>query len=210
MSLPSNWPSSTTGQNPFAESVNPYAAPREEGYIPPTQRLSGAPFAGLWRQGNLLVMHKEAPLPLICVKSNQPATGRLKRSLAWHHPALYLIILLNWLIYIVVALIVRKTAMIQIALSDEWIARRKRRMVFAWSAILLCVVLFVMSLFLLDSSGLAPVVLLVSIVGCLAAMGYGLVACRLVSARRMTDTYIWLKGVHPDFLDRLEPWPWNI
>jgi hypothetical protein len=35
---------------------------------------------------------------------------------------------------------------------------------------------------------------------------YGPLACRLVSARRMTDDYIWLRGVNREFLNRLEVW----
>ena len=196
------------GGNPFAEEINPYAAPRETGYMPTT----GVPgFAGLWRQGSVLVMHKMAPLPNVCLKSNQPATGRLKRSLSWHHPAIYLLILLHLFIYIVVALIVRKTATIQIALSDEWLARRRRRMLIAWGLILLSVGLFVGGLFHVDQGQVWPALLIIfSIFLFLGAAIYGLMSCRMVWPQRMTGDYIWLKGVNNSFLDRLEPWQWNL
>src|SRR5687768_6515011 len=145
---------STTGVNPFADDINPYAAPREETYVPPGHGLGASPFAGLWRQGNVLVMHKMAPLPDICVKSNQPAARRLKRNLSWHHPAVFLIILFNWLIYIIVALIIRKKATIHIALSEQWFARRHRRMLFAWGAILLSVLLFVVAVMNIDDDAI--------------------------------------------------------
>jgi hypothetical protein len=207
---PARFPSSNPGGNPFAEQVNPYEAPREVGYQP----LSAPPgFAGLWRQGNVLVMHKLAPLPNVCLKSNQPATGRLKRSLSWHHPAIYLLILLHLLIYIVVALIVRKTATIQIGLSDEWFARRRRRMLTAWALIFLSIGLFIGGAFHIDGANgeVWPALLMIfSIVLLLGAAIYGLVSCRMVWPQRMTGDYIWLKGVNAEFLNRLEPWQWNL
>lgn len=213
MSSPFKSPDSpSSGVNPFADDVNPYAAPRDDGYyLPTTQGLGASPFAGLWRQGNVLVMHNQAPLPDICVKSNQPASRRLKRKLSWHHPAVYLVILIHLLLYIIIALIVRKTATIHIGLSEEWFARRRRRMLLAWSTILLSVLLSVVAAMNVDDDTIwAPLTLIGSILLCLGAMIYGLLACRMVRPQRMTDTYIWLKGVHPDFLARLEPWQWNV
>lgn len=202
-------PFPTAGQNPFAEQPNPYAAPREATEVAP-QLLDAAPFAGLWRQGNLMVMHKHAPLPDICLKSNLPATHRLKRSLSWHHPALILLVLIGVLIYAIVALIVRKTATIQIPLTEEWFHRRRRRMIFAWSMFLSAMALIPIAAFYGEQADWAPVAVIAAILLMIGAAIYGLVACRLVSPNRMTDTYIWLKGVHPDYLDRLEPWTYNL
>jgi len=198
------------GANPFAEQINPYAAPRHDGYSPPLVPDGMSPFAGLWRQGNLLVMHKRAPLPDICLKSNQPAVQRLKRNLSWHHPAVFLLVLVSLLIYVIVALIIRKKATIQIALSDEWIARRQRRMIVAWTSILLCVALIAVAAPNADSATWAPLAIIFAIAAFLVAAIYGLLACRMVWPQRMTDDYIWLKGVHPDFLARLEAWQWNL
>jgi hypothetical protein len=202
--------SSPAGANPFADHPNPYATPIEAGYAPPHVHFAASPFAGLWRQGNLLVMHKAAPLPDICLKSNEPATRRLKRKLSWHHPAIYLVILAHLLIYIVVALIVRKTATIHIPLTEDWYQRRQRRMFFAWAMILLSALLLVASIVFFESHELAPLGIIAAILLGLGAAIYGLVACRLVAPKRMTDEYIWLKGVHHDFLARLEPWQWTI
>jgi hypothetical protein len=195
------------GTNPFAEVVNPYEAPREVGYQP----LSGPPaFAGLWRQGNLLVMHKQAPLPNVCLKSNQPATGRLKRSLSWHHPAIFLLVFVSPLIYIIVALIVRKTATIHIALSDEWLARRRRRMLIAWNLVVVSIVLFIGGVASFDNQPWGTLAMICSIVLFLGAAIYGLISCRMVWPQRMTGDYIWLKVGNAEFLNRLEPWQWNL
>jgi hypothetical protein len=198
------------GANPFTEQINPYAAPAVADPYAPKKNDPANPFAGLWREGSLLVMHKEAPLPDICLKSNEPATRRLKRSLSWHPPAYYLLVLLHILIYVVVALLVRKTATIYIPLTDDWYARRQRRMLFAWGTIFACIGLFVAGVAFIDRQPWAPWAMIGAIVLALAITIYGLVACRMVWPKRMTDQYIWLKGVHPEYLNRLEVWQWNL
>jgi hypothetical protein len=209
--FPSDPRQTPPGQNPFAD-VNPYAAPRAEAMLPPGKVEGLTPYAGLWRQGNLLVMHKQAPLPDICLKSNQPAKRRLQRKLTWHHPSVYLIILLHILIYVVVALIIRKRATIHIPLSEEWFAIRLRRMLFTWGIVLASFVLFGAGIALVDrAGGPAPVfAMLGGLVLLLGGLLYGQYACRMVAPQRMTDDYIWLKGVHPEYLNRLEMWQWNI
>ena len=37
---------------------------------------------------------------------------------------------------------------------------------------------------------------------------YGLIAARMVAPKRISDDYVWLKGVHPDFLAELPVWPY--
>jgi hypothetical protein len=203
-------PAKPPSGNPFAEQVNPYAAPQVAGYQPNMAGAGANPFAGLWRQGNILVMHKLAPLPDICLKSNQPATRRLKRNLSWHHPLIFLTIFIHIFVYVIIALILRKTATIQIGLTDEWFARRRQRMLIAWGIALLSVLLFVAGLMLIEQVEWAPVLCIISPLLAIGAAIYGLVACRLVWPKKMTDEYIWLKGVHPEFLNRLEPWMWNV
>jgi len=204
-------PAPQPGNNPFADQVNPYAAPQQpQGYTPGGAYSNQPLFAGLWRQGNALVMHKAAPLPDICLKSNGKATRRLPRSLSWHHPAIFILVVISPLIYIIVALILRKTATIQLPLTDEWYARRRWRMLVAWLIFFACVALFVLGCMLVEHNDAAGFLLAGSIFGSLGAAIYGLMACRLVSPQRITDQYIWLKGVHPDFLNRLEVWQWNI
>jgi hypothetical protein len=199
-----------SGANPFGDTINPYASPQEAGVLMAEIVGPASPFAGLWRQGNLLVMHKQAPLPDICLKSNLPSERRLKRSLTWHHPALYLLVLLHVFIYIIVAMIVRNTATIHIPLTQEWYSRRHRRMAFSWGAIVLCILLAAVGIAYVDQSPLAPWAIIASIPAALAFAIYGLRSCQLVSAKRMNGDYIWLKGVHPEFLDRLEPWVYSL
>jgi len=78
-----------------SEPAPPAGIVLEDGYVlPPPPSM-----AGVWRDNKTLVMTKDALLPDQCVKCNAPAHGfKLKRKLTWHHPALYLIILVAWII----------------------------------------------------------------------------------------------------------------
>ena len=158
-------------------------------------------------------MHKLAPLPPICVKSGEPATQWLRRKLAWHPPWIYVFILLHLLLYAIVALIMQKTATIQIGLTDEWMARRRTRMLVAWGVILGGFGLGAAGIFLESNERGEQgfiILLLPALIMVLGGAIYGLIACRLVRPERITDQYIWLKGVHPSFLDRLPVWPYGI
>ena len=118
---------------PSQFSDNPYAAPSvPAGYTQAFVPGQMPPGAGVWRQGKLLVMHISASLPPVCVKSNQPAAAPLLRKLQWHSPWAYLGLLGGLPPFVILALVLTKRASINIGLSQEWIDRRKRRMLVAW------------------------------------------------------------------------------
>lgn len=200
--------------NPFSDQMpNPYAAPQQAGYYQQPAMPQKLPaFAGLWRQGNVLVMHKMAPLPDICLLSNQPANRRLTRNLSWHHPAIALTILAGLLIYVILAVILTKRATILLPLTNEWYARRQRRMLYSWGVGLACLGMMVGGVILTAQTDHGEFLLLtlVGFIGGLVTLIAGQALVGLVSPKRITDEYVWLKGVHPDFLNRLDPWPYNI
>jgi hypothetical protein len=191
---------------------NPYAPPKA---APPPFPMyqqpypGGDPLFGLFRQGNVLVMHRSAPLPDRCIKSNEPANGRtLRRTLRWHPPLVYLALLVNLLVYVVLAAILTKTATIQIGLTERWIAKRRMVMAIAWLLALVGVGMFFGSFPLMDpQSGVGPFVMLGGILVGIGGAIYGILAARLVYPSKITDTHIWLNGVHPDFLNGLPNWP---
>ena len=189
--------------------INPYESPRspEPAVV---AELVEPESGGVWRQGNVLVMHKRATLPDRCVKSNQPAHGRkLKRDLYWHHPWIYLTILISLLIYIILALILRKRAIVYIGLSEQWFAKRRRAIVIGWGLVLVSGVLVVLGFGMFgELNEYAGVVILLGFVVFLVGAIYGLIAARMVAPKRITDDYVWLKGVHPDFLAELPVWPY--
>jgi len=158
--------------------------------------------ANLWRRGRTLVMARDALLPARCVKCNAPAPGSgLKRSLSWHHWGIYLLILVALLVYVIVALIVRKQAKIVVGLCER---HRQQRRVFlgvAWVVSLLGVAGIVYGF--ATNPPLAIFGFLIVLVGvCIGNFG-----ARVVYATRIDDRHIWLGGTCGDFLKDLPEWP---
>jgi hypothetical protein len=58
------------------------------------------------------------------VKCSDVATNKIKRTFYWHPPAWYLLIFLNILIYAIVALAVRKKAVLEVWLCERHRCRR--------------------------------------------------------------------------------------
>ena len=187
---------------------NPYTPPQIPSIPPPLP--DGYTPDGVWRQGKLLVMHKQAILPDRCVKSNQPAEGRrLKRSMSWHHPAIFLAICAGILVYIILALVLSKRATIYIGLSEEWFARRRRAIIIGWIVVLASVGMFVTAGVYSDRLGeeiVAPLIL-AGVATFFAGAIYGLVAARMVAPTKITSEHIWIKGVQPEYLATLPECP---
>ncbi len=190
----------------MSSSENPYAPPLTEPIVYDAQIVDDQ---WLWRKGNILVMRKGSQLPARCVKSNQPTDRRLKRSLYWHHPAIYLSILISIWIYIILALILRKSATIYVGLSDEWFAKRHRAMFIGWLLVLAGIAMFVLGVGTVDRSDAFPWLLVAGPLVFLGGAIYGLLAARMVAPERISDDYVWLKGIHPSFLADLPEWPYH-
>jgi hypothetical protein len=160
--------------------------------------------AGVWSDGRYLIMWKDAELPDVCVKSNQPANGgRLKRNLSWHHPAVYLALLANLIIYVILALVLRKTAVIEIGLSEEWFARRRRAIAIGWLSVVSGIGAMIAGIALVDRHDEFGWMILGGLLVTLFGAIYGLLKARMVAPIRITDEYVCLKGVHSDYLDAL-------
>lgn len=173
----------------------------EDGYVLPPPPSVGMPGVGIWRDGVTLVMSKDAPLPDRCVKCNAITTGRLKRKLAWHHPALYLLLLVAWLIYLIIAMFVRRRATVELGLCDEHRAKRRTYIWITWLLALAGLGGFLLAIIANDGTpALIGVVLL------LAAIIFGVVATRVVYPSKIDDRFVWLKGVNADYLNQLRPW----
>ena len=179
--------------------INPYAAPPIVAEQVPHPSKLAFENMGLWRQGNLLVVRKGAPLPPLCVKSNQPTTRYLKRNLTWVPWWVYLTIFINLLVLLIVALIMQKKATVHIGLSDEWFAIRRKHMLIAWGLAGLAVLMFVAGIAIVESAEEVGVLCMVltpfAIIG---AAIYGLVMARMVAPKKIDDHFVWLKGVCPE------------
>ena len=186
---------------------NPYQSPLSAEVIYQAEAI--VEHALLWRKGNLLVMHKMAMLPDRCVKSNVPASRRLKRNLYWHHPGIYCALLVNILVYAILALALRKSATIHIGLSDEWFARRGRAMLIGWTLVLLSIVMVIGGIGFIDGNPAFGWLIVIGFLLFLVGAIYGLIGARMVTPTRIDDTHVWLKGVCPEFLHDLPEWPYT-
>ncbi|TWU59873.1 hypothetical protein Poly51_01460 [Rubripirellula tenax] len=192
--------------NPYAQSddsINPYAVPRAPSGLPP---MGGT--ESFWREGKILVMHKHATLPDICIKSGEATNGfRLKRKLKYHHPAWAFTILFNVLLYLIMAAIVSKRATVMIGLSERWQSIRRRRILIGWSGALLGVGMLVAGLATLergDNSPGGPVLLVLGTLAIISFAIYGMFGAKMVAATKIDEQLIYIKGAHPDFLAKLE------
>ena len=166
-------------------------------YFPPPNH--GLPT--IWQSKSVLVMTKQALLPDRCVKCNAPTQHKLKRNLRWHHPALYVVILAGVLFYAILAMVLSKTATINVGLCETHSAARKRDILITW----LIVLLAVGSFFYAGAMEQAGFVL----VGLLLLFGaaiYGTIKARVVAPRKIDDQYVWLNGVNDDYLRQFPDW----
>lgn len=172
--------------------------------LPPQQPLAVLPYAepiaygseAAWREGNLLVVRKGAALPEQCIKCGAPAEGGpLKKTMSWHQPWLYILILFpGLLIYAIVALCVQKRATVCLSLCGAHRRRRRMLILTVWGLILGGVAGFFVGANV--NNGLILLAGLVLFVAGLITA----VAIQLVKARRIDDHFVWLRGAGPEFL----------
>lgn len=175
-------------------------------YAPSAASLAGAAVTpadggGTWRDGEVLVLSREAWLPPRCVKCNEPAEEPTKtRKVYWHSSWLYLLILLNIVIYAVVAAIVRKRAIVAPGLCTAHKKRRRLGIAIAWALLIAGVALLIMGVANGEAGGIAggPLLILVAI---LVSMS----TTRILRPKRIDAQYVRLKGCGPAFLDSMPP-----
>ena len=94
--------------------INPYA--------PPKSKLSDKARGNqsMWRDGANLVLLPGSAFPDRCIKCNDSAAPPARRyKLYWHSAWLYLLVLVNILIYLIVALAVRKRTEVEVGLCER-------------------------------------------------------------------------------------------
>jgi hypothetical protein len=186
-------------------SPNPYAAGPIQEIL-----LANSPEVSIFQHNGVLVMHKNAVLPERCIKCNEPTSYRLKRKLTWHHPWIFALLLLNVIVYVIVANVLAKRATIHIPLTDRFRTRRLKCMGIAWFLVLLSVLSIVLGIYSSSDRSLEWL-MAISFISCpillLAGILVGIIGCRMVYPKKIDDHYIWLKGVCKDYLASLPPWP---
>jgi hypothetical protein len=156
----------------------------------------------VWRVNRQLVMRPETPLPDRCVKCNAPANGyQLKRQLYWHHPALYLLIIVSLLVYVIVAICVRKKAVIHIGLCEHHRKQRGYVIAGSWLAVVAGVIMLIAGISN-SSGGLAVAGIALLLGGAI----FGAVRGPMVAAAKIDKDYVWVRGPGQAFLADLPEW----
>jgi hypothetical protein len=159
--------------------------------------------SGLRVEGDQLVVSSGAMLPPRCVKTNEPVVGvPLTKTLYWAHPALYILVLFNLLIFAIVYLCVRKRCDLTFYVSPDAAKKRTTRMIYAAGAALLG--------FLLIFGGIAEHSLGIAVFGGVLIL-VGLVIASVFSNVLTIATHkngeFWIKGCGPEFLDSIRNAP---
>ena len=211
--MPSSWKCAECGLVNFAADANckrcaaardstgvpanppPQGIVLEDGYVLPPPPTIG----GVWRDDKTLVMTKDASLPDQCVKCNAPANGfRLKRNLSWHHPAFYLVILVAWIIYLVLAIALSKRATVYLGLCAEHTQRRRNFLILGW-AMLAIGLLVAFVAFVNEYPGIGALGLLIFLI----SVFWLVIVSRVVKVKKIDDRYVWLTGIDANYLAKL-------
>jgi hypothetical protein len=166
------------------------------------------PASGVWRDGTKLVMTKDAQLPYVCVKTNKSADDWLRHRLSWHSPWVYLSLPMGLLFfYVPLACLLRQKANIKVGLCRERIVRRRWSIGCAWLISIAGVVLCVGGIANSLPSNSAWIVSVAGGLILIAGLMIGIILVPVVTAARITERYVWLKGVDLAFLASLPPFP---
>ena len=186
------------------DNDNPFRSPLSD-TTRPIQR-SGSHGAGIWSDYNLLVLRKDAELPDRCIACNEPAEGRRwTQKFYWHSPVFYLLIIVNILIYVLVAVIVRKSAQLSLGICERHQRQRTTALIVGWTTFALAILGFVIATQLRDAT--VAVAIIASLALFFVGILYAIFRRQLVSPKRIDKNFVWLKGVNLDYVVEYPEWP---
>jgi len=205
----------------MADDFNPYAAPAAD-LESPADELN------VWRQKRLVIYSDGTPLPHRCYRCNQPASLRLSRKLYWtpawpwllffigpisgffarHSDALGLLSALSWPVALILVLVLRKRAEVDYGVC----ARHRKISLWLRGSALLFLAANVGCSYLVATAGSSaagePILLLgLLMLGVAMALAIGDSLLFGLSARRIRDGKVWLRGCGSHFLNSLPEYP---
>lgn len=165
---------------------------------PEAETLEVRPMPEVYAEGNVVVLRMGCDLPERCVVCNSRDRVRMSRKrLTWHHPAWYLLILINLILYVIVALVIRRSTRIQVGLCEEHRKQRQSRILAGCGVVFLGVLTSVSQF---EQGGL---MLALAIGFTILAAIFTLYLAQTVYAQRIDREWVRLKGAGSAFLDGL-------
>jgi hypothetical protein len=179
---------------------NPYAAPKS---LFLDDELVGG-FAGeTFADGKLLAVRNGAVLPDRCLKCNAPAEGyQFSRSLAWHRPIWYVLILISLLLYVLVYFFVRWKAKVTVGVCPRHRRRRTRAIALGWLTALAGIGTIIAAASLPDGPNSIGIV--AGIIAVAGGIIGGMLGSRIFVVNRIDKEYVWLSHVSPEYLASFE------
>jgi amino acid transporter len=183
------------------EASNPYAPPESE------LKMALEP-GGVWRQEKTIVMQRNAELPGRCIQCNAAVKPGKTRRIYYLNIWLQIVMLTLFLVFnllallpiIIVSLIFRKTAKLQIPVCERH--RRKRFWITATAVVLLAASIAI-GVIAARVSGNGEVIFMVAAAMFAVAFVLAVVRGQLLRAKKIDKEMLILKGAKLPFLDSL-------
>ncbi|MBT3374753.1 MAG: DUF4339 domain-containing protein [Lentisphaerae bacterium] len=169
------------------------------------QRLREGVFSSnqIARTGKQLVVAKGAQLPDRCLKCSAPATHSFRKLLRWHPSWVYILVIVNLLVFAIVAMCIQKKADFTFKLCDKHWGIRRRDRTIAGLALVFGVGLFIGGLVAIEN---ARWVFLVGLAVLLFSGVYGIARGGTVAPSKITETHAFIKGAGDEYLAELPTW----
>jgi len=163
---------------------------------------------GVWGDGTILVARKSATFPYRCLKTNEPAESLLRKKLSWHPQWVYVLVVISPIICLIAALIVLKRATFDLPYCLPVRKRIRNARIGMWISIPLALALVFLCFALTDWIPLEVMmtVLSIGLLVIIVAVVFCLNFLNPIVPTRITDTHVWLKRVHADYLALLPEW----
>jgi hypothetical protein len=178
---------------------------------PPFQKSKSV--ENVFRAGNIMVMQKGALLPNRCIKTNDTEDLRFKKiNLRWHSPWIYLTIFAGLLVYVIVALICTKKATIEIPISRSVLRRRLIFLIATWVCAFAGIFAFIYGIIAsgsISNTDNIALLFMFSVLMFIVAVIVYVIGGRFITASKIDDYYVWIKGVNPEYLGEFPQWQYG-
>lgn len=174
---------------------NPYAPPRSQDFF--EQDTSEYDY---WIDDDCLIVRKNGMLPPdICIHSGEPTDGfTMTKHFQWMPAWIYALLLISPIIYLIVALIIKKSGVLTYGVGPKFAFRRKIGLSIGWVGSLSMLALIILGV-LYESSNLV----LISVVLLIISIIVGAVLVQPFKIKKIDELYVYIKP-KIEVLERLQ------
>ena len=181
------------------------------------QRLrEGAPLSplgsslGMFRKDDRLVVETGATPPHRCVYCNAPGTWEKRRTFYWCPPWVYALVFLGLLIFVIVAMILRKTIAFEVVLCAKHASQRRRNIAIGWGLFALAIATVVGGNMIDFNWNVLGWALLAGLFLTVAGLVVGMRAAAVLSPARIGKRSGCFRRAGKEYVATLPEWPGDI